>query len=324
VVVDYAVYERGARLPGNGTIEDARARRGHDGSFVWVALVEPTAAELETVGADFGLHELAVEDAVKAHQRPKLERYGDTLFLVVKTVVYDDPEELVETGEVMLFLGADFLVSVRHGPRGGIGGVREELERRPELLAHGPSAAMYGLVDRIVDGYRPVADALADDIEELEADVFSSDRTNPVERIYRLRREVLEFHRAVAPLGAVLAGLVGEDSPTLAAAPIRAYLRDVADHVARLDDELTGQRELLGGILQANLTQVSVRQNEDMRKISAWVAILAVPTMVAGIYGMNFEHMPELEWRFGYPAVLAVVLAACAALYVRFRRAGWL
>jgi magnesium transporter len=290
-------------------------------AFVWVGLLEPTVEEFEAVRAEFDLHELAVEDAVNAHQRPKLEHYGDSLFLVLKTVTYIDSEELVEIGEVMLFVGAGFLVSVRHGPGGGLGNAREDLESRPELLAHGPSAALYALIDRVVDGYQPVAAALANDIEEVEGAVFAGDRTNPVERIYKLRREVLEFHRAAAPLNDVLAALQTEP---LIAEPIRNYLRDVADHVARANEQVDGARELLASILQANLTKVSVRQNEDMRKISAWVAIIAVPTMIAGIYGMNFEHMPELEWRFGYPAVLLVIAAACSFLYVRFRRSGWL
>jgi magnesium transporter len=321
VIVDCAVYERGVRVAAKPDITGVRSHGHGDDAFVWVGLVEPTVEEFERVRAEFDLHELAVEDALKAHQRPKLENYGDSLFVVLKTATYEDPEELVEAGEVMIFVGKDFVVSVRHGPAGGLGNAREDIEQRPELLRHGPSAALWALIDRVVDGYQPVAAGLANDIEEVEAAVFAGDRSNPVERIYRLRREVLLFHRAVDPLGDVLAALVSEP---LVAEPIRDYLRDVADHVARLADHIDNARDLLTSILQANLTQVSVRQNEDMRKISAWVAIIAVPTMIAGIYGMNFEHMPELEWRFGYPAVLLVIAAACGYLYVRFRRSGWL
>jgi magnesium transporter len=297
------------------------SREGSDDAFVWVGLVEPTAEEFERVRMEFDLHELAVEDALKAHQRPKLERYGDSLFVVLKTATYEESEDRVEVGEVLVFVGKDFVVSVRHGPAGGLGNAREDLEERPELLAYGPSAALYALIDRTVDGYHPVEQALASDIEEVETSVFGGDRLNPVERIYRLRREVLVLHRAVLPLDDLLAELV--DDP-LVAEPIRDYLRDVADHVTRLGDHLDAARELLASILQANLTQVTVRQNEDMRKISAWVAIAAVPTMVAGIYGMNFRHMPELGWRLGYPAVLLLIAAACSYLYVRFRRSGWL
>ena len=323
MIVDCAVYDRGVRVKRDGTIEGVRAFGRRDDSFVWVALVEPTAEEFAAVSSEFDLHELAVEDAVKAHQRPKVERYGNVLFVVLKTVVHEGPVDMVETGQVMLFVGPDFLVSVRHGPSGGLGGVREWLERRPELLAQGPSAALYALTDRVVDGYRPVADAVEDDIEALEAAVFSDGRENPVERIYTLRREVLEFHRAVAPLDDVLATLMAQDSG-LVGDQVRMYFRDVADHVTRLNEQVEGFRELLAGILQANLTQVTVRQNEDIRKISAWVAIIAVPTMIAGIYGMNFEHMPELGWRFGYPAVLVLIAVACSVLYTRFRRSDWL
>ncbi len=211
MIVDCAVYEKGVQVVRDAAIEGVRGAERSDSSFIWVALVEPTAEEFEAVRSEFDLHELAVEDAVNAHQRPKLERYGNVLFIVLKTVIYDGPVEMVETGEVMLFVGSDFLISVRHGPSGGLGGVREQLERRPELLAHGPSAAMYALIDRIVDGYRPVADAVADDIEALEAAVFSDERDYPVERIYKLRREVLEFNRAVEPLDDVLARLMALD-----------------------------------------------------------------------------------------------------------------
>jgi magnesium transporter len=320
VIVDCAVYERGQRVVTKPGVKGVREQASAPDAFVWVGLVEPSAEEFETVRREFDLHELAVEDAVKAHQRPKLEHYGDSLFVVLKTVSYSDSEE-VEVGEVMIFVGPGFLVSVRHGPSGGLGSAREDIEQRPELLAHGPSAALYALVDRVVDGYQPVVTELASDVEEVEGAVFAGDRANPVERIYKLRREVLEFHRAIAPLSDVLENLQTEP---LVADPIRDYLRDVADHAARVNEHLEGARELLTSILHANLTQVSVRQNEDMRKISAWVAILAVPTMIAGIYGMNFKHMPELQWRYGYPAVLLVILVACSVLYARFRRSGWL
>ena len=320
MIVDCAVYERGVRVATKPEVTGA-SRAGVGDAFVWVGLVEPTVEEFERVSTEFDLHELAVEDAVKAHQRPKLDHYGETLFLVLKTVEYVDSEELVEIGEVMIFVGERFLISVRHGPAGGLGTARERIERRPELLAHGPSAALYALVDRVVDTYGPVVRALEDDIEEIETAVFSDTRQNPVERIYKLRREVLQFHRAVAGLNQVLEMLLEEPPiPEL----IHDYLRDVADHATRVGEQVDGFRELLASILQANLTRVSVRQNEDMRRISAWVAIIAVPTMIAGIYGMNFDHMPELEWRFGYPAVLIVIASACGYLYVRFRRSGWL
>jgi magnesium transporter len=320
VIVDCAVYERGIRVATMEHVGGVRELVRDRDAFVWIGLVEPTPEEFESVCAEFHLHELAVEDALKAHQRPKVEHYGDTLFLVLKTVGYIDAEEVVEIGEVMLFVADDFLISVRHGAAGGIGAAREELERRPELLALGPSAALHALVDHIVDGYQPAIAAVEADIADVEDTVFSGTGTNPVERIYTLRRELLQFSTAVAPMESVLDALRAD--PLLA--PMQDYMRNVADHLARVHQEVERSRELLGGILQANLTRVSVRQNEDVRKISAWAAIIAVPTLISGVYGMNFEHMPELTWRFGYPLALLLMAAACGLLYVRFRRSGWL
>jgi magnesium transporter len=323
VIVDCAVYGNGRRLERNRNIDGLRAEAAELRGFAWVGLVEPTVREFDAVRREFQLHGLAVEDAVKAHQRPKLEVYGDTVFVVVKTVRYLAQEERLEFGEVLIFVGPQFLITVRHGEAGGLGDVREHLEKQPDLLTLGPGAALHALVDRIVDAYEPVADALREDIEEVEAEVFSQEGSNPVERIYRLRREVIEFGRAVAPLRPALHHMTVEDLPNLDP-ELAPYFRDVADHAARVGDQIDGFGALLHGVLQANLTQVSVRQNEDMRKISAWVAIVAVPTAVAGIYGMNFEHMPELRWRLGYPAVLLLILVVCSWLYIRFRRSGWL
>jgi magnesium transporter len=323
VIVDCAVYGKGRRLNLPKAVPGLRDEANEANGFAWVGLVEPTAEEFEAVTREFGLHELAVEDAVSAHQRPKLEVYDEALFLVLKTVRYLETEERVEIGEVMLFVGPDFLITVRHGEAGGLGNVREQLEQQPELLAFGPGAATYAIVDRIVDAYDPVAEALREDIEEIEADVFSPRGPSSVERIYRLHREVLKFGRATSPLRPTLGDLTQPELPNIDAKLI-PYFRDVADHAARIGDQVDGFATLLAGALQATLTQVSVRQNEDMRKISAWVAIIAVPTAVAGIYGMNFEHMPELGWRFGYPAVLLLILVMCVGLYVRFRRVGWL
>jgi magnesium transporter len=323
VIVDCAVYEQGRRLERTKEMAGVRAEAARVGGFAWVGLVEPTIEEFDAVRREFDLHELAVEDAVRAHQRPKLEIYDDTLFLVVKTVRYLGHEEVVDVGEVMIFVGPEFVITVRHRDAGGLGDVRERLERQPELLQLGPGAALHAIVDRIVDEYEPVALAVREDIEEVEDDVFSPGATNPVERIYKLRREVVEFSRVTGPLRPALEALSAPGVPNVDAS-LLPYFRDVADHVARVNDQLEGFETLLGGVLQANLTQVSVRQNEDMRRISAWVAIIAVPTAVAGIYGMNFEYMPELDWRYGYPAVLLVILVACLVLFWRFRRAGWL
>ena len=323
MIVDCAVYGNGIRLDRPKEVAGVRAVAAGSGGFAWVGLVEPTAEEFDAVRREFDLHELAVEDAVGAHQRPKVEVYGDTLFVVVKTVRYLGSEELVDIGEVMVFVGPEFVITVRHGEAGGLGDVREELEGQPSLLALGPGAALHAIVDRIVDAYEPVVDGLREDIDEVEAELFSPQGSNPVERIYKLRREVLEFARAANPLRPALRELATPGLPSIDP-QLFPYFRDVADHAARIGDQVDGFAALLTGALQANLTQVSVRQNEDMRRISAWVAIIAVPTAVAGIYGMNFRTMPELGWRYGYPAVLVLILVVCIGLFVRFRRVGWL
>jgi len=323
VIVDCAVYREGKRVPGDFSPESAFKSSRSDDSFVWIGLHEPTHEEFEVVRLEFGLHELAVEDAVKAHQRPKLERYGDSLFVVLKTARYVDKEEAIQTGEILLFLGEGFVVAVRHGEASGLKEVRKNLERRPDFLSYGPSAVLYGILDRVVDDYVPVVAGLEDDIEEVEAEVFSSTRTNPAERIYYLKREVLEFRRATAPLQLPLNQLAIQ--PISVIRPeVREYFRDVSDHLLRVNEQVEAFRDLLTSILEANMTQMNIRQNEDMRRISAWVAIAVVPTMIAGIYGMNFDHMPELRSPFGYPAVLLGMLAVCTGMYVFFRNRDWL
>jgi magnesium transporter len=323
VIVNCSVYEHGHRRDGDLPLERAGNAVKEKDAFVWLGVVEPSAEEFEAIAREFDLHELAVEDAVKAHQRPKVELYGDTLLVVVKTAHYVDPEEVIEIGELLLFVNPAFVVTVRHG-EGDLGAVRTRIERRPDLLQHGPGMVLYAILDHVVDGYEVAAEGIEIDVQEVERQVFSEDRgDNPTERIYKLEREVLDFQAAVAPLS----GSVDEIARghfKVVPEELLEYYRDVHDHLRRVGGRVGGFRELLGNALQANLTQVSVRQNEDMRKISAWVAILAVPTMIAGIYGMNFEHMPELRWRFGYPAVLVVILVACTLLYRRFKRVGWL
>jgi magnesium transporter len=275
------------------------------------------------VRREFDLHELAVEDAIKAHQRPKLESYDDSLLLVLKPARYVDSEEAVELGEILIFLGPGFIVVVRHGQTSRLSEVRRSLEARPEFLALGPSAVLHSIVDRVVDDYGPVVEGLELDIDQVEETVFSADRTNPAERIYYLKREVLEFRRATAPLLNPLNQLAAGPLPQVHE-DVREYFRDVYDHLMRVNERVESFRDLLTSVLEANLTQVSVRQNEDMRRISAWVAIAVVPTMIAGIYGMNFKNMPELDSAFGYPTVLGVMLAVCSTLYLFFRRRKWL
>ncbi len=323
MIVDCAVYQDGRRRDGHLPLEDAFRAGRDDGAFVWIGLHEPTEQEFDAVRREFGLHELAVEDAIKAHQRPKLEIYGDTLFLVLKPAIYHDDRDEIELGETLLFVGEGFIVSVRHGEATALADVRGAVESEPERLRRGPDAVLHAIVDRVVDDYLPVAQALEEDIEEVEADVFSPERVNPAERIFKLKREVLEFYRATRPLIEPLDRLSKGDLPQVDGS-MSSYFRDVRDHLERVLEQVENERELLTSVLTANLTQVGVRQNEDVRKISAWVAIVAVPTMIAGVYGMNFEHMPELRWTFGYPLVVAAMVTICALLYRRFRRSGWL
>jgi magnesium transporter len=323
VIVDCAIYENGVRRDGKVELAHAYDERHEPGKFVWIGLYEPTEAEFDSLRREFALHPLAVEDAIHAHQRPKLEVYEDMVFLVLKTARYVDPTEVIELGEVLVFLGDDFLITVRHGEASSLGEVRETLDAHPQRLKHGPSSALHAILDRIVDDYQPAIEGLDKDIDEVEEQLFSGERVNPAERIYRLQREVLSFRKATAPLvepvDKLARGHYMQIHPE-----IRDYFRDVNDHLIRIRDQLDALRDLLSSSLQANLAQVAVRQNEDMRKISAWVAIAAVPTAIAGIYGMNFKHMPELRWEFGYPAVIAFMAIICTFLYFRFRRSGWL
>ncbi|MFH9268850.1 magnesium and cobalt transport protein CorA [Streptomyces sp. NPDC017546] len=335
-VVDCAVYRDGRRLatPANPTPHGAMLQVREEGGFAWIGLHEPTEAEFAGIAREFGLHPLAVEDAVHAHQRPKLERYDDTLFTVFKTIHYVDHAELtatsevVETGEVMCFTGRDFVITVRHGGQGSLRALRHRLQDDPELLAKGPSAVLHAIADHVVDGYIAVAEAVQDDIDEVEIDVFStpakgSPRGSDAGRIYQLKREVLEFKRAVSPLLRPMQ-LLSERPMRLIDPDIQKYFRDVADHLARVQEEVLGFDELLNSILQANLAQATVTQNEDMRKITSWAAIIAVPTMICGVYGMNFDHMPELEWKYGYPLVLGVIGVVCFSIHRILKRNGWL
>jgi magnesium transporter len=323
-IVDSAVYTNGRRHDGRVDLTTAFEHCSHDNSsWVWIGLHQPSPDEFDAVQREFRLHPLAVEDAIKAHQRPKLEEYGDSLFLVLKPARYHDDREEVEFGEILIFMGPGFLITVRHGDTTELHDVRHEVEQQPELLKKGPPAVLHRIVDRIVDDYEPVLEGVEADIEEVEEQVFSTERENVAPRVYHLKREVLEFHRAtgplIDPLDQLAIGLEGHIPDAM-----HSYFRDVYDHSVRVNEQVEGFREMLNSVLSANLTQVTVQQNNDMRKISAWVAILALPTMIAGIYGMNFENMPELKWEWGYPAVLVVMLVGCGALYRNFKRVGWL
>jgi magnesium transporter len=323
VIVDCAVYEDGRRRDGAPPVHEAMEACREPGAFTWIGLYEPTEDEFDSIRREFELHELAVEDAIHAHQRPKLEVYGDMVFIVLKTARYVDPEEVVRLGEILIFLGHDYVITVRHGEASKLQDVRQGLEEDPELLAHGPGAVLHAIVDKVVDDYGPALIGLGEDIDEIENQVFSGERANPAERIYKLKREVLEFSHAVGPLVDSVDRL-SKGRYEMIHPEVRTYFRDVNDHLLRAHDQLEGFRDLLTSVLSANLAQVTVRQNEDVRRISAIVAILAVPTAMAGLYGMNFEHMPELEWTFGYPLVLAVMATICFTLYRYFKRVGWL
>jgi magnesium transporter len=326
-VVDCAVYVSGQRQDAGP--QDALQVARERGGFVWLGLYEPTEEALSAIREHYGLHPLAVEDAVYAHQRPKLERYDDELFMVLKTAKYVEHDQLtptsqvVITGEIMVFLGADHVITVRHGTHGELGALRRQLEDQPDLLCHGPAAVLYAIADHVVDDFVDVAAAVEDDVEEVETSVFSPARTDDSARIYQLKRELMQLRRAVGPLELPLSTLV--DRP-LAVVPdaMRSYFRDVQDHALRTRDQVGGLDELLTSILQASLARTSLADNEDMRRISAWAGIIAVPTAIAGIYGMNFDFMPELHWRFGYPLALLLMALACWLLHRGFKRSGWL
>ncbi|MEH0938780.1 magnesium/cobalt transporter CorA [Micromonospora psammae] len=329
-VVDCALYVDGRRQPGRWHYADAlEAARKERDAFVWIGLHEPELTEMSAIAETYGLHELAVEDAVKAQQRPKLERFGEVAFLVLRTARYCEHTELteysevVETGQVMLFIGPNFLISVRHGDACRLAAVRADLETRHDLLVHGPWAVAYAVTDRVVDLYLEVADRLEDDLDVLEADVFDRQSTGRIQRIYQMKRELVEFKRAVIPLQRPLMTLTAQANREVPE-EVRRYFRDVQDHLSRTVEQVNSYDDLLNSILQARLAQVTVDQNNDMRKIAAWAAIAAVWTAFAGVYGMNFENMPELKWTYGYPGVLALMLTISLALYRWFRRNGWL
>ncbi|MBB5130929.1 magnesium transporter [Thermocatellispora tengchongensis] len=335
-LVEYAAYIGGKKVYALDIVEALRLVRAHNEAigedakapaFVWVGLHEPKAPEVEWLAEVFGLHPLAVEDAVKAHQRPKVERYGESLFVVLKTLAYIDHEvlsdtsEIIATGEIMVFVGPDFVVTVRHGEHCPLTEVRARLEEKPKLLNRGPTGVLHAIADFVVDKYLTVADCMQEELEEVEAKVFADVSSRDIGRIYHLKREMIEMKRAVTPLQAPLGAL---PQRRMIPSEMRDYFRDVGDHLSRVCEQVESSNELCNSVLQAALARSNALANEDMRKISSWVAIMAAPTMIAGIYGMNFDFMPELKWVFGYPLALGVMLVVCTLLYRGFRRNGWL
>jgi magnesium transporter len=327
VIVDQAVYRGGERAAEPDDLSALRDALRSADAVAWLGLFDPSVEEIAEVARVFDLHELAVEDAVKAHQRPKLERYGDTLFIVLRPARYVDESESVLFGEVAIFLGPQFVITVRHGEGPELGEVRSRLESRPDLLRRGPTAIVYAILDHVVDGYEPVVAGLENDIDEIEDEVFGG-RSSVSRRIYDLSREVIEFQRATAPLDEMVARLMREPAVS---EEEQQYLRDVQDHALRAQERAAAFRALLQNILNVNLTletktlgEVSLAQNEQVKRISAWAAILFAPTLVGTVYGMNFDHMPELGWRLGYPFALGLMIAVSLTLYLLFRRRGWI
>ena len=332
MIVDSAIYRDGHRTEGPEDLSDALdAARASGNAFVWIGLYEPTEREFNLVTEEFGLHQLAVEDALKAHQRPKLEVYDDSLFVVLKPVTYEPDSDAVSSGELMIFLGDSFVVTVRHGEGSPLKAVRHRLEQDPDMMRLGPTAVLYAIADDTVDHYLEVATELQTDLEEVEAEVFSPNdggSRHTASRIYTFKRQVLEFRRATGPLAVPLTRLAGSgvSGPGVPFVHDKAqpFFRDVGDHLARVNDSVEGLDRLVSDVLSAHLAQMSVRQNDDMRKISGWAAMAAVPTMIAGIYGMNFDHMPELHWVWAYPAVILLMAVLEVLLFRLFKRRGWL
>jgi magnesium transporter len=326
VIVDNALYHRGKRVPVGDTDDQSlgSARVPCDpGDFQWIGIHDPSPDELNLIAASFDLHPLAVEDAGDSHQRPKLERYDDTLFLVLKTLWYVDEEDAVETGEINMFVGRDFVVTVRHGQGIDLAASRRDLEKRAQVLEHGPMAVLYAVCDRVVDEYERVGAALEEDVDEVEESVFSPARTDDSTRIYILKREIAEVRRAVLPLREPMRKF-SIPSDELITPETATYFRDVSDHLHRVSEVIDNLDGLLSTAFDAHLARISVQQNEDMRKISAGAALVVVPTLIAGIYGMNFDHMPELEWTFGYPFSLLLMVGVSAVLLWFFKKSGWL
>ena len=320
VIVDRAIYVDGRRTETPDALEETYEVCRKRGGLAWIGLYEPDEEEFSTVAGEFELHSLAVEDAIKAHQRPKLELPGDTTFVVLKPARYVDETETVEFGEIHVFVGSDFVITVRHGKASALDGVRERLESEPDLLRRGSVAVLYAIMDEVVDDYAPVVEGLENDIDEIETEVFGG-KPEVSRRIYQLSREVIQFQRATKPLTRSLSSLLEDErlDPEL-----RRYLRDVQDHLLRVTEQINGFRELLSSVLSVNLTLAGINQSDQTKKISAWAAVLFAPTLIAGIYGMNFDYMPELHWLLGYPFALALMLFVALGLHFVFKKHGWL
>ncbi len=322
MLVDCGIYCDGVRVADHQDVAGSHQRASLGHGFAWIGLHDPSEAEFASVTAEFALHELLVEDALKAHQRAKIEQYGEVYFVVLKTAGYRNPDAVL-VGEIQFIIGPSFLITIRHGEATPLTDLRAQLERDHQILELGPPAVLYAVADRVVDDYVLVIEELEIDVDEAEADVFSEQRLNPAERIFGLKRQVLDLLRNVMPMSDVVSDLERADA-LLVDPALSHYFRDVHDHLQRVLGRLELVRVLLTDALNANLAQVSVRQNNDMRTISAWAALIAAPTMLAGVWGMNFTHMPELSWTAGYPIALGSMVVAVLLLWRHFKRSGWL
>ncbi|GAB77136.1 magnesium transporter [Austwickia chelonae] len=324
MIVDKAVYRDGVRYEcGDPSDELEELRASGTSDFLWIGLKDPTDEEFAEYDDELSLHPLAVEDALHGNQRPKVDIYETSTFVVLKTLRYIERTSDVETGELMMFVGDRFVLTVRYGEANPLAGVRQRLEGRPERLSFGPVAVMHAVIDHIVDTYRTIDVELERDLEDIEEAVFAHDEAALGTQIYKLKREILEFKRGALPLVTPMRNLLGSEA-SFVPTELRPFFADVLDHLVQVCEHAESYDRLLGDIFSTHLAQQGLRQNEDMRRISAWVAIAAVPTMIAGIYGMNFKNMPELETHYGYHIVVAVMILSCLLMYIRFRRAKWL
>jgi magnesium transporter len=323
MIVDYALYQNGHRYTEPSNLPELISKARTEGGFVWLGLAEPTQMEFDKIVGDFRFHPLAIEDAVNAKQRPKFEEYPGVQFCVLKTVFYDEEKSLVSTGEIFCFIGEYFIVVVRHGDGAPLKNTRHALESNPEHLAKGPYAVLHAVIDHVIDCYIDIAAELEADVVQVENDVFNERKKTNSAAIYFLKREIIEFRHAIDPLLSPLQKLASEGAAHVPNT-LTPFFRDTLDHLSRASDAAAGLDSLLVSALQADMAHVQVQQNADMRKITSYVALASVPTMVAGVYGMNFDVMPELRWKFGYPIVVGSLVLVTAILYRKFKKSGWL
>jgi magnesium transporter len=323
MIVDYALYQDGVRFAEPSNLPELITKAKTEGGFVWLGLAEPTQQEFDKVAGDFRFHPLAIEDAINAKQRPKLEDYPDLQFCVLRTAFYDEAKSEVSTGEIFCFIGKHFIVVVRHGDGSPLVNTRHALEENPEHLAKGPYAVLHAIIDHVIDCYIDIAGELEQDVLQVENRVFNGKLQTQSQDIYFLKREVIEFRHAIDPLLSPLQKLASEGAPHINPT-LTPFFRDTLDHLSRASDAAAGLDTLLTSALQADLAHIQVQQNSDMRKITSYVALASVPTMVAGIYGMNFEFMPELGWKFGYPLVVGSLIVLTGILYRKFKKSKWL